>query len=151
MAIIDSAKRYMIAEGNPTQWSGKYPDKDVISRDISLGHSYIIEENGRPAATFCFATGHEPNYDKIDGSWINDDDYATIHRLASDGSLSGVADICLEFCLNSSDNIRIDTHADNLKMRKWISSKGFVYCGIIKVSDGSPRLAFQLERLQNEN
>jgi len=37
----------------------------------------------------------------------------------------------------------VDTHRDNRVMQQIITSQGFTYCGIIYVSDGSPRLAYQ--------
>ena len=39
--------------------------------------------------------------------------------------------------------IRIDTHADNLRMRGLIESAGFTYCGVITVADGTERVAYE--------
>jgi RimJ/RimL family protein N-acetyltransferase len=40
-------------------------------------------------------------------------------------------------------NMRIDTHSNNLPMRRVLEKNGYQYCGIIYVRDGSERLAFQ--------
>ena len=40
----------------------------------------------------------------------------------------------------------IDTHRDNAPMLGWIRSRGFSYCGIIHCHNGSPRLAFQIQK-----
>ena len=47
-----------------------------------------------------------------------------------------------------TDNVRIDTHADNIPMQGAIANQGFTKCGIIHVEDGSPRLAYQLVKQQ---
>ena len=41
-------------------------------------------------------------------------------------------------------NLRIDTHNDNLTMQHIVAKAGFSYCGIIRLEDGDPRLAYQL-------
>lgn len=38
---------------------------------------------------------------------------------------------------------RVDTHGDNVIMRRCIERAGFVYCGIIYLLNGDPRLAYQ--------
>jgi predicted GNAT family N-acyltransferase len=49
--------------------------------------------------------------------------------------------------LEQTDNIRIDTHADNAKMQALLEEHGFEKCGTIYVHDGisehSPRIAYQ--------
>ena len=49
----------------------------------------------------------------------------------------------LSFCLTHSDNIRIDTHRDNVIMRHLLEKHGFKYCGIIYLENGDERLAYQ--------
>lgn len=70
--------------------------------------------------------------------------YGTIHRIAAAPGGKGTADIALDFCRKAGVNIRIDTHEDNAPMLGWIAKRGFKYCGIIHVEDGTPRRAFQL-------
>ncbi len=145
LRVMDRARRFMRENGNHEQWTGGYPSKEVLRADIGKGNSYVIENNGKLVGTFCFIIGADPTYSVIDGDWIdNENEYGTIHRIASDGSERGVADTALEFCQQKIDNIRIDTHEDNAPMLKWIESRGFRYCGIIRLADGSPRKAFQL-------
>ena len=50
---------------------------------------------------------------------------------------------CVDFCKEMTDNIRIDTHADNSPMQNALHRLKFSFCGIIYTADGSPRLAFQ--------
>ena len=135
----------MKISGNPSQWNDNYPSEDLIISDILNGVSYVIIDNDQIVGTFVFIEGEEPTYSEIDGCWLNDRPYGTIHRIASDGSAKGIADKCLNFCKTKTHNIRIDTHKDNSVMLKWINRSGFKKCGIIRVADGTPRYAFQLE------
>lgn len=148
MDIYSRARRFMVSVGNPSQWTGGYPSEAVVAADIRRGCSYVVTslEHGIVGA-FSFPEGVEPNYASIDGQWLSDAPYGTIHRIASAGKVRGIADRCLDFCLGRGLDIRIDTHADNRPMLAWIASRGFEYCGIIRVEDGSPRKAFVRQAL----
>ena len=63
--------------------------------------------------------------------------------LAGDGQVHGLFRCAADYCKRLSANIRIDTHANNATMQRQIGKNGFRKCGIIYVSDGSPRLAYQ--------
>lgn len=142
--IYGRAKAFMRSQGNAAQWSGEYPSATDAAADMDAGNGYVVTDAaGRVVGTFAFIVGDDPTYDVIDGRWLNEDDYGTIHRLASDGSVHGVADAALEHCLGLIGNIRIDTHADNLGMIGWLESRGFSFCGVIRVADGTPRRAYQ--------
>lgn len=144
MRIFDAAKMYMRASGNMEQWVGGYPAESDILADIDRGYSFIIELAGSPVGTFCLMTAPEPTYAVIDGAWLGDTPYVTLHRVASDGSLSGIFHIACMFAAQLGKDIRVDTHAMNLPMQRAVLREGFTYCGIITLRDGSPRLAYQL-------
>ena len=40
-------------------------------------------------------------------------------------------------------SIKIDTHEDNEAMRRSLIKNGFDYCGIIYLTDGNPRVAYE--------
>lgn len=145
LEIFDSAKKYMVSKGNPNQWSGPYPTAQDISKDIDEGVSFVgLDEKGNIVMTFAFILGEDLTYKVITGgSWINDDPYGTIHRIASDGSERGVVKRACDFCFDLIDNIRIDTHEDNQPMQKALNDLGFKYCGVIICRNGTPRVAFQ--------
>lgn len=145
MEIFNAARDYMRKSGNATQWNNGYPSEEIIRSDIQKGISYVITSDNRIVGTFVFVIGADPAYSIIEGRWLNDNPYGTIHRIASDGTARGIADKCLSYCKNIMDNIRIDTHKDNSAMLKWITRSKFKYCGIIHISDGTPRYAFQLK------
>lgn len=149
MAVYGRARQSMREAGNLYQWINGYPSRQQVASDIEAGHSYVLEvseADRRIAGVFTFIIGEDPTYACIEGRWPDRSPYGTIHRIASAGIGKGVADACLDFCRRQGVSIRIDTHADNMPMLNWIAKKGFIYCGIIHVADGSPRKAFQLAR-----
>ena len=42
MAIFTTAKEYMAAHGNKTQWGDGYPGEEILKTDIDAGNSYVI-------------------------------------------------------------------------------------------------------------
>lgn len=144
MEIFDAAKKYMRSHGNPTQWNGPYPERELMGSEIDCGHCYVVCNDVAVVGTFCLIFGDDPTYAVIeDGRWKNEAPYATIHRLASDGSVRGVGHACIEFSYNLLENLRADTHADNLTMQRLLDKEGFERCGVIHLKDGAPRIAYQ--------
>lgn len=145
MEIYAVARRLMQRAGNSAQWVNGYPSKELILAEIGAGHSFVcIDDEKNIVATFCFVLGDEPTYKVIyDGKWLNDDPYGTIHRLASCGKEKNVAEACFKWCFSRRANIRVDTHRDNKIMRSILQKLDFSYCGIIFVSNGTERLAYQ--------
>ncbi len=144
LEIYTSARKYMRENGNPTQWPDTYPDFEVLSEDIEKKELYVFEKDGRVHAVFAFILGNDPTYDIIeDGDWLSEAPYGTIHRIASDGTIKGIFDECINYCKNTINHLRIDTHSDNKTMQYLIKKNGFEYCGIIYTDNGSPRLAFE--------
>ena len=157
--IFAHARQFMAQTGNPNQWVNDYPSEAFLSDDINSGDSYvcILEAkdgrggscpkpgtNGRIVATFLLRGGIDPTYNKIEGgSWLNEEPYATIHRIASDGSVHGILHTAMTFALRQYGNIRIDTHRDNRVMQAAVLKEGFRYCGIIYCWSGDERLAYQ--------
>ena len=143
MRIFDIARAYMRASGNLHQWLGGYPGKDIVLSDIQMGNQYILIADGTPVGAFSLIPGEEPTYQYIEnGHWHYDRPYATIHRLASRGTVPGIAKACFDYSRQKYPYLRIDTHEDNLPMQKAILRYGFQKCGTIYLSDGAPRIAF---------
>ena len=142
--IFAFAHTFMANTGNPTQWAANYPSDELLRSDIASGDSYVIMSNGDIAATFVLREGPDPTYDRIyDGKWLNDEPYAAIHRIASNGKVRGMMHTAMQFAKQRYRNIRIDTHCDNAVMQRAILKEGFKYCGIIHCWNGSERLAYQ--------
>lgn len=145
MACYDIARSYMRASGNNSQWINGYPSRELVAEDIADGISYVgVDEDGEIAMAFAFIIGDDPTYTVIeDGRWLNSLPYGTIHRFGSNGKHRGILRRCVDFCMSEIDNIRLDTHADNVTMQRAAESIGFKRCGIIYCIDGSPRIAYQ--------
>lgn len=144
MSTIDSARQLMRDSGNTTQWTNGYPSKALMIGSIKAGHNFLIYQDDEVVATFDFVIGEDPNYLVIEnGNWLNNAPYGVVHRLASTGEAKGVAKSCFEWCFSQFPNIRVDTHEDNIPMQKVLTKLNYEKCGVIYVSDGTPRLAFQ--------
>lgn len=72
--------------------------------------------------------------------------YYVIHRVTSLPAAHGVFSAIVSYCIQHSDNLRIDTHRDNHIMRHLVEKYGFTYCGIIHLSRarGAEILAYQM-------
>ena len=145
LSVYDNARAFMRAHKNPTQWSGGYPQPELLKEDIAKEQLFVIEENGVIHGVFAYILGEDPTYQLIeDGAWPNALPYGTIHRIASDGTVKGILKLAVDFALTHCKQLRADTHHDNYVMQNAMTRLGFQYCGIIYVSDGSPRKAYQL-------
>ena len=143
MKIYKYAQDYMIRSGNPDQWAHAYPNPGLIKSDIRKNICKVIYDESGIHGVFALLQGIEPNYKHIeDGSWLNDEPYVTIHRIAGDGKVHGLFQCAMDYCKGISPNIRIDTHADNLIMQRLIEKNGFTKCGIVYVGDGFPEIAY---------
>ena len=142
--IYANARRYMREQGNPTQWGDHYPSDDLIRSDIARGCSYVCELDGELVGVFYFCIEQDPTYDRIDdGAWLNDRPYGVIHRIAVAKHGCGVAKACFDYAFSHCDNIKIDTHIDNLPMQRALAKNGFLRCGTVYLENGDTRIAYQ--------
>ena len=148
MEIYAYAREYMASHGNPNQWGPtNWPPEALIREDIRQGKSYVCEADGKIVGVFYFDRGNdiEPTYRLIeDGTWINDEPYGVIHRIASDGSIKGVGTFCFKWAIDRCRHLRADTHPDNKTMQNLLTKLGFEKRGIIHViEDDHPRYAYE--------
>ena len=141
--IYAAARQFMKSAGNPNQWGNTDPKDELVREDICSGHSYVWEENGRLQAVFAMIPGEDPTYRVIEGTWLNDDPYCAVHRVASRGEVPGLGTKILQWVLARYPNVRMDTHDDNRPMQHVLEKNGFVRCGRIWTLSGSPRIAYQ--------
>lgn len=95
---------------------------------------------------------YDNQYDKIyNGRWLSTDKYYAIHKVATIDSHKNKGLTSLMFAeienlavKNNIKSIKIDTHHDNKKMRKFLFKNNFKYCGKIKLTTGEMRDAFEL-------
>lgn len=150
MAIFRQAQLYLKSVGID-QWQNGYPNTDIIRGDVAKDISFVVTNDGETVATAAIFFDTEHTYDRItDGKWLSDDAYCTIHRIAVKDELKGrsigafIIDCAEHMCFTRSiTSIRVDTHRDNRSMQKMLTKKGFMYCGIIYLTDGKERFAYE--------
>ncbi|WBX75306.1 GNAT family N-acetyltransferase [Tenacibaculum ovolyticum] len=152
MKIINGAQK-LLASLNIDQWQDGYPNEAQILNDIKNNESYVVlNKEEQIIATFMFTTGKEPNYNTIDGQWLTNEvtKYGVIHRVAVAQKTvnKGIAKHIISYCETSLKKqeiiaMRIDTHNDNLGMQHVLNKLNYTYCGVITVTSGASRLAFE--------
>ncbi len=144
IGIYEGARVYMASMGNSGQWVDGYPGGDVVRGDIDREELYVCRDvDEEIVAVFCFAVGEDPTYDVIyDGEWLAEGVYGVVHRIASSGKERRVADYCLEWCFDQVGNMRIDTHVDNMTMRRVLERCGYKRVGVIVCHNGTEREAY---------
>jgi GNAT superfamily N-acetyltransferase len=149
MLIIADAQKALAAL-KIDQWQDGYPTTDIFEQDIVQKKCYVAESEGNVIAVATIAFNFEPNYEHIDGQWLNAGDFAVIHRLATAIKFTkkGVAQkiFCAveKMCRKKSiSSIKIDTHEGNIPMQNLLKKNGFVYCGNIFLANGNKRQAFE--------
>lgn len=152
LGIYAHARELMAANGNPTQWAGGFPKPEVIRRDIEHGWMNVMVDHAgeqgaeRILAVFSVCPGIDPTYVTIDGAWLDDDEYVTLHRVASSGLVKGAAHEVFDWVMARYSNVRVDTHPNNKAMQHVVTSNGFTRCGLIKLIDRPTdiiRIAYQ--------
>lgn len=148
MAIFREAQE-TIATLGIDQWQNGYPSSQIIAEDIAQNRSYVVEQEGAVLGTFVLVDT-EPTYVQIhDGQWL-ENTYLAIHRVAVPVAYrgTGICDAIIgyaEKCAKKQgkSSLRIDTHRGNIPMRRMLQKQGFTYRGVIFLSDGSPRVAYE--------
>jgi len=131
------------------QWQNGYPNKEDIIKDIEKQTGYILYDAGKIAAYACIDFDGEPAYDNLKGTWLDQNEYAVIHRMVVDDSYKGQG-LAKQFFEQIETlvyargilSIRVDTDNDNNIMKHLIEKSGYVYCGTIWF-DNSVKIAYQ--------
>lgn len=146
LQIYATARKFMADRGNATQWGTNRPSVEQTQADISSGNLYVLTDQETIHGVFAMIPGDDPTYHKVyNGTWHHNLPYAAIHRVAGDGS-GGIFDAVIHYAFTHHNYLRIDTHENNIPMRRAIGRAGFLFCGIILTDNGTPRLAFDLKK-----
>ncbi len=145
-AFVDVARTFQRAQGF-VQWKDDNPNRDTIAADIAAGKGYFLCADDVPQGYIYLDPDGEPAYDAL--TWQSNAPYLTIHRvaLATETSGKGLSRDLFRLArafatAHGLGGIRIDTHADNARMRHILAREGFVCRG--KVSYGTEeRLAYE--------
>ncbi|HIV99557.1 MAG TPA: N-acetyltransferase [Candidatus Ornithospirochaeta avicola] len=143
LIIYEKAKAFMRRSGNSSQWSDGYPSRAILLNDIERKELYKIVDGKSIMAVFLLMQREEKTYREIEGSWLEDSSYLTIHRIAKADGRRGILQEAVQFAERINPHIRIDTHHDNKPMQKVLLSLGFTFCGIIHLENGEERLAYE--------
>lgn len=149
MAVYDAARRFMRANGNQTQWTNGYPSRAHAERDLAGGWLWVMDapDARGPVACMSVMPGPDPTYASITGEpWLDERPYWVMHRLAVAESGRGTGSAMLAFLCQAHDNVRADTHEDNLPMQRALERAGFLRRGTIICEDGTPRIAYHYVR-----
>lgn len=136
------------------QWQKGYPSKSVWESDIAQQTAWLAVEDDTVLGVFAYQTTPDPSYAVIDGSWLTDTPYASMHRVcvSDEAKGKGVAGTMFRHgfemaCAEGFRSMRIDTHPDNAPMRRALEKAGFLPCGNIILKggceDGDLRIAFE--------
>lgn len=129
LALYDHARIFMAEHGNPVQWGKNYPPEELVEGDIRNGNQYVGVADERIVATFFYCPMEDPDYQVIEGAWLNEEPYGVVHRITSDGTVKGAASACLTWAFGQCGNLKIDTHRDNVVMQNMLKKNGFQSCG----------------------
>ena len=69
MQLINETKAYFKSV-NSVQWQGEYPCLATIQKDFELNQGYVLDHNNEVIGYGAIILGHDPNYDFIVGSWL---------------------------------------------------------------------------------
>ena len=151
MKLVADAQRWFFEQGID-QWQDGYPTLEIFASDLRAGNSYVgVSPEGEILLAGTLSFDGEPTYAKIyEGSWLNEEPYAVVHRLvvASHCRGEGLAGSFLEHAFAVSlergvHNMRIDTHRHNLPMQRLLERYRFLHCGRILLESGAEREAYQ--------
>src|SRR5699024_5922701 len=126
-----------------TQWAEGYPSEELIREDIKREAAYIcVTDEGERVGAISVFTEPDPTYFEIEGEWLNDEPYASVHRIVTNGQIKGLGQYLLKWVQRQYDNIRIDTNKENEPMKHVLTKLGFEYCGVIYLENNDARNAY---------
>ena len=139
MEIINDAKLYLRMQ-NSKQWNldDGYPRDLDLLKDIENKNCYLYIEGSEVIGTMSIVFTPDENYYDIEGCWLSNEKYASIHRIAIKNTYHKKG-IGVKMLLEAEEivkknniySIKIDTHKINIPMTKTILKSGYTYCGVI--------------------
>lgn len=158
VATLEAGRALLAADGIDQWQDGAGPDVDLVTSDVARGWGRVFLVDGQVAATAALIDEPEPNYaHMLEGAWQVRGDaaapYATIHRVAVAPAFRGMhvaqrfyARLIEEARARGFAEIRVDTHADNVRMQHVIASAGFTRACTVLIGNNPKdlRWAYQL-------
>lgn len=151
--ITGQAKRQLKGLGLD-QWQKGYPSREVWLDDVKKGCTYLAVEEGEILGIFAFQTTPDVSYYEIDGKWLTDGEYASMHRCA--WQMKAKEKVLRAKCFHTVlrwrrsqalKQFELIHSRGNLPMQRALEKAGFVRCGKIKLAEGpeagDERIAFE--------
>lgn len=131
------------------QWTEAYPALPDIAEDIETQRAYLLREDSEVLGYLCLDFDGEPAYDAITGgSWLCDEPYAVLRRLALNarGRGRGLTRVLFDLAAERSRErgityLRLNTGLQNSRMQHILEKNSFTRRGII-VFKGSQKYAY---------
>lgn len=152
--ILKDGKKFL-KEQNVNQRQHGSPSIEDIKNDIKEKTAFVYELENKVVATLKLAN-YDLDYEKST-LWSTSEKYLALHRFAVLKSVrkKGVAKQILfsiiEYAKNNNiKNIKVDTHKDNIIMRRFLLNFGFKELGEITLSmknnlDDKKRIAYEFK------
>jgi GNAT superfamily N-acetyltransferase len=128
------------------QWQDGYPNPEVVQKDIEKEAGFVLTEGETIIGYTAILINDEPEYAKIIGEWLSNDDFIVFHRVAisenhlGKGLSKKILEFIEEFALkNNIYSIKADTNFDNIAMLKIFEKSGYKYCGKVYFRGGERR------------
>ncbi|VXC24566.1 GNAT family N-acetyltransferase [Flavobacterium sp. 9AF] len=136
-------------EDGSNQWQDGYPNPDVIQNDIEKEIGFVLTDNQKIIGYTAVLINDEPEYAKIVGKWVTDEDFVVFHRvaIAEDYLGKGLAKLMIiyieKYALeNNIYSVKADTNFDNHAMMSIFDRLDYIYCGEVYFR-GSARRAYE--------
>jgi len=136
-------------EDGSNQWQNGYPNPEVIKQDIEKRVGFILTENKIIVGYTAVLINDEPEYERIEGTWLTNGDFVVFHRIAISekhlrkGLAKKIIKSIEEYALkNNIYSIKADTNFDNMAMLGLFKKFNYSYCGKVYFR-GSPREAYE--------
>ena len=146
--ILEMAIARRKADGS-NQWQDGYPNPQVIKDDINQGFGYVLVQNNEVVGYVAILINDEPEYAKIKGKWLTNEDFVVFHRVAISQKWLGQG-LAKQLFIHIEDfarnqgihSVKADTNFDNIAMLHLFETLGYTYCGEVYFR-GSPRKAYE--------
>lgn len=152
LEMLENAKASLRALGID-QWQNGYPNENTLREDIQNKICrVVIDDENNILASAAVYVGDEPTYHEIyNGAWQTENKiYGIVHRImaANNAKKRGAASFLMTYCAKLSleagvTSMRCDTHPGNIIMQHTLEKNGYIRCGIIHLTDGADRFAYE--------
>lgn len=130
-------------EEGSDQWQDGYPNPEVVQKDIEKGEGFVLTEGETIVGYSAVLINDEPQYAKIEGKWLTNDDFVVFHRVAISEKYLGkgcalkMIEYIEDFARNNNIySMKADTNFDNIAMMKIFEKLGYTLCGEVYFRGG---------------